>query len=131
MSQPSLLVDRQLARGLTLAQGVVVLLVVLMTGAMGNMVWAKSAGLGAFIGWLGSAYFAWQAFRYAGAGASKRILGSFYRGMIGKFILITFGFAVVFGSVRPLSAAAVLIGFVMVQIMAWIYPLWSAKQRTS
>ncbi|MEY2862574.1 MAG: hypothetical protein RLY58_281 [Pseudomonadota bacterium] len=131
MSQPSPLVDRQLARGLTIAQGMVIPVVILIAGLMGNMVWAKSAGFGAFIGWIGSAYFAWQAFRYAGAGASKRILGSFYRGMIGKFVLITLGFAVVFKSVHPLSAAALLIGFTMVQIMAWVYPLWSAKHRPS
>jgi ATP synthase protein I len=130
MSQPALLVDRQLAWGLTLAQAGIIPAVILVAGLLGGMVWAKSAGLGALIGWLGSAYFAWQAFRYAGARASKQILGSFYRGIIGKFVLITLGFAVVFSNVRPLSAAALLSGFAMVQLMAWVYPLWSAKRKT-
>lgn len=129
MSRPSPVVDRQLARGLTIAQAALIPLVILLAGLLGGRVWATSAGYGALIAWVGSAYFAWQAFRYAGASASKRILGSFYRGMIGKFVLITLGFATVFAQVRPLSAAALLSGFVMVQLMAWVYPLWIERRQ--
>lgn len=123
MTTPSPLVDRRLAIGLTKFQALVIPLLIAVAMVWMNPIVAKSVGLGALICWMGSAYFAWQAFRYAGAGASKRILGSFYRGMIGKFIIIAVGFMLVFATVRPLSAAGVLVGFAVIQLTAWIYPL--------
>lgn len=129
LSQPSPLIDRQLARGLTIAQAITIPIAAALAALIWNPVVAKSATLGALIGWMGSAYFAWQAFRYSGAGASRRILGSFYRGMIGKFMLITIGFAVVFAGVKPLSAAGLLGGFALVQITAWLFPLWFERRR--
>jgi len=38
------------------------------------------------------------------------------------------GFSLVFAMVRPLSAGAVLLGFALIQLMAWIYPLWINRQ---
>lgn len=124
MSQPSPLVDRRLAQQLSVAQLLVIPAVTLLAWLLFNPISAKSAALGALVGWLGSAYFAWQAFRQSGASASKSILGGFYRGMIGKFVIVVLGFSVVFAVVRPLSAGSVLIGFALIQLMAWIYPLW-------
>ena len=124
MSQPSPLVDRRLARQLSIAQFIVMPTVAVFAGLLFDLTTAKSAALGAFVAWLGSAYFAWQAFRQSGANASKSILGGFYRGMIGKFVIVVVGFSLVFAMVRPLSAGAVLIGFALVQLMAWLYPLW-------
>lgn len=124
MSQPSPLVDRRLAQQLSLAQFMIIPLVVLLACILFNPMIAKNAASGALIGWLGSVYFAWQAFRQSGASASRSVLGGFYRGMIGKFVIIVIGFSVVFAMLRPLSAGAVLIGFGSVQLMAWIYPLW-------
>ncbi|MEC7120033.1 MAG: ATP synthase subunit I [Pseudomonadota bacterium] len=124
MSQPSPLVDRRLAQRLSILQLLMVPVVALLAWIIIDAVAAKSAALGAGIGWIGSAYFAWQAFRHSGARASRSILGGFYRGMIGKFVLVTLGFALVFSSVQPLSAASVLMGFAMVHLMAWVYPLW-------
>ena len=85
---------------------------------------ALSAGLGAGVAWLGSAYFAWQAFRHQGARAARQMLGGFYRGMIGKFVLIVLGLGLVFHRVHPLSPLAVLAGLVVVQSAAWWYPWW-------
>lgn len=124
MSQPSPLVDRRLARQLSIAQFIVMPTVAVFAGLLFDLTTAKSAVLGAFVAWLGSAYFAWQAFRQSGANASKSILGGFYRGMVGKFVIVVVGFSLVFAMVRPLSAGAVLIGFALVQLMAWFYPLW-------
>jgi ATP synthase protein I len=132
MSLPSPLVDRRLAKGLTVVQALMIPVAIVLGYVLAGQIAAKSAGLGASVGWMGSAYFAWQAFRHAGAGASRRILGSFYRGMIGKFIVIVVGFMLVFGTVRPLSAGSVLLGFALVQLMAWIYPIWiNHRQITS
>ena len=128
MSQPSPLVDRRLAQQLSVAQFMLIPLVALLAGLLFDLTTAKSAGLGALIGWLGSVYFAWQAFRQSGARASRSILGGFYRGMIGKFVIVVLGFSLVFAMVRPLSAGAVLLGFALIQLMAWIYPLWINRQ---
>ena len=130
MTSPSPLVDRRLARGLTRVQAIMIPVAIVLGYVLAGGLAAKSAGLGALVGWMGSAYFAWQAFRYAGAGASRRILGSFYRGMIGKFVVIVVGFMLVFGTVKPLSAGSVLLGFALIQLMAWIYPIW-VNHRTS
>lgn len=128
MSQPSPLVDRRLAQQLSIAQLVVIPMVALVAAILFDLTVAKSAASGALIGWLGSVYFAWQAFRQSGATASRSILGGFYRGMIGKFVIVVVGFSMVFAMVRPLSAGAVLIGFASVQLMAWVYPLWINKR---
>lgn len=125
----SILVDRRLARGLTIAQAGVIPVVVLLAYFMAGWVAARSAGLGALLCWLGSAYFAWQAFRQGGAQASKQILGAMYKGMIGKFVIVIVGFIIVFRSISPLSIAALFSGFVLVQSMAWLYPLWAARQQ--
>ena len=125
----SMLVDRRLARGLTIAQAVVIPISSLLAYFIAGWVAAQSAGLGALLCWLGSAYFAWQAFRQGGAQASKQILGAMYKGMIGKFVIVIVGFIIVFRSVSPLSMPALFGGFVMVQVMAWLYPLWTAQQR--
>jgi len=128
MSQPSPLVDRRLAQQLSVAQLLVIPMVAALAAVFFDLTVAKNAASGALIGWLGSVYFAWQAFRQSGATASRSILGGFYRGMIGKFVIVVVGFSMVFAMVRPLSAGAVLIGFALVQLMAWVYPLWINKR---
>ncbi len=128
MSQPSPLVDRRLAKQLSLAQFIVIPMVALVASLLFDQTIAKSTVLGALIGWLGSVYFAWQAFRQSGANASRSILGGFYRGMIGKFVIVVMGFSLVFAMVRPLSAGGVLTGFALIQLMAWVYPLWINRQ---
>jgi ATP synthase protein I len=90
---------------------------------------AKSAALGALLCWLGSAYFAWQAFRQGGAQASQRVLGSMYKGMIGKFVIIVTGFIIIFRALKPVMMEALLAGFVTVQLMAWIYPLLMMRRK--
>lgn len=128
MNRPTVLVNRQLARGLTIAQALVIPAVSMLAYLIGGWVAAKSAGLGALLCWLGSAYFAWQAFRQGGANASRQVLASMYKGMIGKFIIVIVGFILIFRSGSPLSMPALLGGFLLVQAMAWIYPLWLARQ---
>jgi len=128
MTQPSPLVDRRLAQQLSVAQFVVIPVVAVVSWWLFDWVVAMSAALGALIGWLGSAYFARQAFKRFGASASQQVLAGFYRGALGKFVIVVVGFGLVFAMVRPLSAGAVLIGFVLVQLMAWVFPLWFNRQ---
>lgn len=129
MGQHVVLVDRRLARGLTLAQAAVIPVVAILAYFFAGAVAAKSAGLGAFLCWLGSAYFAWKAFQQGGARASRQILGSMYKGLIGKFVIIAVGFVIIFSRVKPLQMEALLAGFVLVQVMAWIYPLFASRKR--
>lgn len=123
-----MLVDRRLARGLTIAQAVVIPLSSLLAYMIAGKVAAQSAGLGALLCWLGSAYFAWQAFRQGGAQASKQIVGAMYKGMIGKFVIVIVGFIIIFRSGLAVSMPALLAGFVLVQAVAWFYPLWANRQ---
>ncbi len=133
MRQRVVLVDRRLARGLTIVQAVVIPVAALLAYFIAGAVAAKSAALGAFLCWLGSAYFAWQAFRQGGAKASKQVLGHMYQGLIGKFVIVVVGFVVIFRSVKPILMEALLGGFVLVQLMAWIYPMclshWMSRKK--
>lgn len=128
MRPHAVLVDRRLARVLTIAQAVIIPVSGVLAYFLAGVVAAKSAALGAFICWLGSAYFALQAFRHSGARASKQILVNMYKGLIGKFVLIGMGIILAFRFAQPLSMVGVLAGFVLVQMMAWVVPLWLAKQ---
>lgn len=123
MTQRVVLVDRRLARGLTIIQAAVIPVVAVIAYLIAGTVAAKSAALGALLCWLASAYFAWQAFKQGGAQASRLVLGSMYKGMIGKFVIVVVGFIIIFKQLKPIMMEALLAGFVMVQLMAWVYPL--------
>lgn len=129
MGRQVVLVDRRLARGLTIAQAAVIPVVTVLAYFIAGAVAAKSAGLGALLCWLGSAYFAWKAFQQGGARASKQILGSMYKGLIGKFVIIAVGFIIIFSSVKPIQMEALLAGFVLVQVMAWFYPMLASRKK--
>lgn len=128
MSRPAALINRRLAWQLTLVQALLVPVIALIAFALAGAVAAKSAALGALLCWLGSAYFALQAFRQGGASASKRILMNMYKGLIGKFLLVGVGFILAFRFVQPLSMLAMLVGIIAVQMMAWVVPLWTLRQ---
>lgn len=122
MSAP--LIDRRLAKRLTYWQAAMIVAAAVLGGLLQGQVGAKSAGLGALVYWLGSAFFAWQAFRTAGAQASKQIIGYMYLGMIGKFCIVIIGLALVLLLAKPIDFLALLGGLVLVQLMAWIVPFY-------
>ncbi len=124
MSQPAPLLDDRLPRRLTRWQAAMIPLAALLAFAVQGWPAASNAAAGALVGWMGHAYFARQAFRQSGARQARQVVGRFYRGMIGKFVLTVLGFMAVFAGLRPLSAPWVLAGFALVQGMAWVYPLW-------
>ena len=102
-------------------------LAMLVVGVIGFLVAGKVVGLsallGGFIAWLPNMYFAMRAFRYRGARAAQKIVRSFYAGAFGKMILTMALFAIVFIKVKPLSALALFVGFIVVQTINWIVPL--------
>lgn len=73
--------------------------------------------LGCLVQISGSLYFAWQAFKYLGARQTQSMVQAMYRGEAGKIVLSGALFAMVFTMVRPVSAAFVFVGFLLMQAM--------------
>lgn len=79
MSKPQPLVDKTPAIRLLKGQVFATIAITLIALIWG--VWSSaSAGIGASIAVTGSAYFALQAFRHAGAGSAKQIVKVFIKG---------------------------------------------------
>ena len=96
----------------------------LLAGAVAALVFAMFDGnaalgfvFGSAIEIAGRAYFAFYAFRYAGARQMSQVARSFRQGMLGKFILQMLLFGWVFWQWRDINAAAVFCGYAS----AWLY----------
>lgn len=127
MSKPSPLIQHDFYVGLVVVQACIIPLVALLGWQLSGVLVAKSAAIGALIGWLGSSYAAWKSFRFGGNG--RLMLVGFYQGMAGKFIIVIAGFFIVFRTVNPVSAGALLAGFAVVQAMSWVYPVWLGRAK--
>lgn len=122
MTKPSPLIQRKFPLGLVLMQAAMIACAALVSGLLFGLLAAKSAAIGALISWLASSYTALKAFRYGGN--PRLMLSGFYQGLLGKFVIVGAGFFVAFRTVNPLSPIAMLLGFIAVQAVGWIYPLW-------
>ena len=131
MSQLNRLVDRRLAKALFIFQAIMIPVAACIAWLISDAVAAKSAALGALVYWFASSYFAWQAFRAAGARASRQILSNMSNGLIGKFLIVVVGLILILSTVSPISMVSVLGGFMLVQAMSWIAPFWLAKHSSS
>lgn len=78
---------------------------------------AKSLLIGGLISVLPNAYFARQAFRYAGAAYAREVTRAFYRGEAGKFLATIGLFAGVFATVRPLHVPVLFLAYVLVMLL--------------
>ena len=94
-----------------------------------NLLIVKGVALGALINWIAQAIFAWFAFRYTGAQARHSIVGQLYIGQIVKWFVVMLGFGLVFATIKPISAGAVIIGFIAMQIAHFI-SLWQIRQKS-
>ena len=87
---------------------------------------AKSVAMGALLSFLTQAVFAFFVFWYTGYRARQHIVSQLYRGQMAKWLLTVFGFALIFITVQPLSAPALFIGFMVMQIShSWM--LWHIR----
>ena len=87
---------------------------------------AKSAAIGALLSFVTQAVFAFFIFWYTGYRARQQIVSQLYRGQMAKWLLTVFGFALIFITVQPLSAPALFIGFMVMQIShSWM--LWHIR----
>lgn len=91
-----------------------------------NLVVAKSTAIGALLSFVTQAVFAGFIFWYTGYRARQHIVSQLYRGQMAKWLLTVFGFALIFITIRPLSAPALFIGFMVMQIShSWM--LWHIR----
>ena len=87
---------------------------------------AKSTAIGALLSFATQAVFAFFVFWYTGYRARQHIVSQLYRGQMAKWLLTMFGFALIFITVQPLSAPALFIGFMVMQIShSWM--LWHIR----
>ncbi len=87
---------------------------------------AKSTAIGALLSFITQAVFAFFIFWYTGYRARQHIVSQLYRGQMAKWLLTVFGFALIFITVQPLSAPALFIGFMVMQIShSWM--LWHIR----
>lgn len=80
-----------------------------------QFIFAKSVALGATLNWIAQSVFAWFVLRYTGANYKHKIVGQMYVGQIIKWVIVIFGFSSLFLTIKSLSAAAVIIGFIIMQ----------------
>lgn len=87
---------------------------------------AKSAAIGALLSFTTQVVFAFFIFWHTGYRARQHIVSQLYRGQMAKWLLTVFGFALIFITVQPLSAPALFIGFMVMQIShSWM--LWHIR----
>lgn len=102
-----------------------VLLVAVLTVifyVLGDSRAAYSSLLGGLIAAIPTQYFAHRLFRYQGAQAARQIVQSFYIGEAIKWLLTALMFVIVFALIN-ISAPALFISFIVVQILYWVTPL--------
>lgn len=78
---------------------------------------AYSFLIGCLIQIAGSAYFGYQAYKYAGARQVHRLVQAMYLGETGKIILAVAGFGAAFAVIRPLSITMVFTGYVAMTVL--------------
>ncbi len=87
-------------------QSALIAFIVVFISLIVNFVWgyepAKSAALGGLIGIIPNILFAYKAFRFAGARASKQVVESLFSGVKLKMVLTAFLFALAFNFVELL-----------------------------
>ena len=82
----------------------------------GQLIIAKSAAIGGLLSFVTQMVFAIFMFSHSGYGARNRIVSQFFRGQALKWLLTVFGFAIIFITIKPLSAPALLLGFIVMKI---------------
>lgn len=82
----------------------------------GQLSVAKSAAIGGLLSFITQVVFAFFMFSHTGYGARNRIVSQFFRGQALSWLLTLLGFALVFIIIKPLSAPALFIGFIVMKM---------------
>ena len=105
---------------------IVIIILLDVVWLQSQLIVAKSTAIGALLSFVSQAAFAGCIFWHTGYRARRHIVTQLYRGQMVKWLLTVFGFALIFISVHPLSAPALLIGFIIMQIShSWV--LWHLR----
>lgn len=78
---------------------------------------AKSTALGASLAYVAQSAFTYVAYRTVGARFRQVIMLNMYLGQMLKWLLTLVGFALIFMMLKPISALAVMLGYVLMQIV--------------
>ena len=129
MTQPAKRTQKDLI-GSRLKQQSWLLLGIIILAALVDYTWfdthwviAKSAALGALLNYISQAIFAGFVFWHTGYHVRRNIVRQLYRGQMVKWLLTVLGFALIFITIQPLSAPALFIGFMVMQI-SHSWTLW-------
>ena len=76
----------------------------------------KSAALGALLSFVAQWVFTRFVFWHSGYRARRQIVSQLYRGQMAKWLIIILGFVLIFTLIKPLSAAALIFGFITMQL---------------
>jgi ATP synthase protein I len=83
--------------------------------------------IGGMIGVTANVWLALVAFRPRLGASPQKILAAFYTGELGKFVIVALLFLLAFKHIgflrETLYAATMILAYVMIQVVAWIYPL--------
>lgn len=82
----------------------------------GELTVAKSAAIGGLLSFVTQMVFALFMFSHSGYRARNRIVSQFFRGQALKWLLTVFGFALIFITIKPLSALALFTGFIVMKM---------------
>ncbi len=115
----------------TVAAQLVLTLVAAATALAINYSIAISILIGGIIGVTANLWLALVVFRPALGAPTQKMLTAFYVGEFGKFIITAVLFLLAFKQIGFLKeaayAATMIMAYVMVQVVAWIYPLMRRK----
>ncbi len=111
----------------TVAAQLVISLVAAATALAISYPIAVSILIGGIIGVTANLWLALVVFRPALGAPPQKILAAFYRGELGKFVITALLFLLAFKQIGFLKeaacAATMILAYVMIQVVAWIYPL--------
>jgi ATP synthase protein I len=97
-----------------------------ITWLQSQLIVAKSTAIGALLSFATQAVFAGFIFWHSGYRARGLVISQLYRGQMFKWLLTVVGFALIFITIRPLSAPALFVGFIVMQIShSWM--LWHIR----
>ncbi|CAN6961793.1 ATP synthase subunit I [Psychrobacter okhotskensis] len=119
--------------GIYLKRQAWILFILIIIGWVVDVTWldsglivAKSTAIGALLSFATQAVFAGFIFWYTGYRARRHIVSQLYRGQMVKWLLTVCGFALIFITIQPLSAPALFVGFMVMQIShSWM--LWQIR----
>lgn len=100
-----------------------ILFILIIIAAILDVIWlqsqlivAKSTAIGALLSFATQVVFAGFIFWHSGYRARGLVVSQLYRGQMFKWLLTVAGFALIFITIRPLSAPALFVGFIVMQI---------------